>query len=357
MKKVWKGLGVLVLVIAVIIGGYAGYVFVSWDRIEDKEKLSVRQFAKEETLATDTTLRLVSANLGFGAYDDTYSFFMDGGSESRAKSEKAVKTNIEGSLESIQSLDPNLVLFQEVDVDGTRSWHVDEDSLIQKAFSDYSSTWAQNYDSPYLFWPLTQPHGKNQSGLTTLSQVQISSATRRSLPVEEGFSKFIDLDRCYSKQVIQTDTEHNLILYNVHLSAYTTDPSTANNQLKKLFKDMEAEYKKGSYVIAGGDFNKDLLGNSDEVFNKGKEVDENWAKPIDKDLIPESFQLVAPYDKEDPVPSCRNADAKYTKDTLTFLIDGFIVSDNISVSDAKVKDDGFQYSDHNPVYLDFQMKK
>ena len=78
---------------------------------------------------------------------------MDGGDQSRAYSEKAVKKNIQGSLKAVASLKPNFVFFQEVDTNGTRSHHIDEDDLLQKGLPDYSSTWTQNYDSPYLMYP------------------------------------------------------------------------------------------------------------------------------------------------------------------------------------------------------------
>ena len=84
--------------------------------------------------------------------------------------------------------------------------------------------------------------------------------------IETGFSKFLDLDRCYAKNYIDVDNGKQLVLFNVHLSAYTTDPSTAVNQIKMLTEDMQAEYDAGNYVIVGGDMNKDLLGDSSEYF-------------------------------------------------------------------------------------------
>ena len=179
----------------------------------------------------------------------------------------------------------------------------------------------------------------------------MQSAIRRSLPIEEGFSKFMDLDRCYVKQRLQTSKQKDLVLYNVHLSAYTSDSSTADKQLKMLFKDMQKEANKGNYVIAGGDFNKDLLGNSDQVFNKGKATKDSWAKPIKKKMIPKGFHLVEP---ENQIPSCRNANQKYAKSSNTYLLDGFIVCDTITINKSEVLDTKFKYSDHNPVYLDFK---
>lgn len=351
MKKIIKTIGIVFLVFVLVVAGYVGYVFATYYRLPDKQKVSIRQYATDEVVDLSQNQRIVTANLGFGAYSDDFSFFMDGGDQSRAYSEKAVKKNIQGSLKAVASLKPNFVFFQEVDTNGTRSHHIDEDDLLQKGLPDYSSTWTQNYDSPYLMYPLNHPHGKNKSGLTTFSDVQMQSAIRRSLPIEEGFSKFMDLDRCYVKQRLQTSKQKDLVLYNVHLSAYTSDSSTADKQLKMLFKDMQKEANKGNYVIAGGNFNKDLLGNSDQVFNKGKATKDSWAKPIKKKMIPKGFHLVEP---ENQIPSCRNANQKYAKSSNTYLLDGFIVCDTITVNKSEVLDTKFKYSDHNPVYLDFK---
>ena len=73
-------------------------------------------------------------------------------------------------------------------------------------------------------------------------------------------------------------------------------------------------------------------------------------------LLDESFTIIGPVDEENPVPSCRNADKPYSKNSFVLTIDGFIVSSNIEVLSANVLDTGFKYSDHNPVYMDFILK-
>lgn len=58
-----------------------------------------------------------------------------------------------------------------------------------------------------------------------------------------------------------------------------------------------------------------------------------------------------------PVASCRTAAEPYNiKTTFRITLDGFVVSDNVTVSDSNVIDTGFAYSDHNPVYLDFSLQ-
>ena len=357
MKKFFKIIGILLLLCIVIVLGYFIYVYATYYRVADHQQLSISQFATTKTLKTDTQYRISSANIGFGAYSDDYSFFMDGGKYSRARSKEEVKTNVQGEIATIQSLKPDFAMFQEVDVDGTRSYHVNEYQMLEVGLKDYTSVFAQNYDSPYLLYPLNSPHGKNKAGMATFSDVQSTMATRRSLPIETGFSKFMDLDRCYIKQVFEVDNGKRFIVYNVHLSAYTTKGDTATKQLKMLFTDMDQEVQKGSYVIAGGDFNKDLLKDSYAIFKQGDKNVGDWAKPIDTSFMPSALELVAPFDKTNPVPSCRNADRPYSKDDFVLTVDGFIVSKNVQVKEAKVVDAKFKHSDHNPVYLDFSLNQ
>ena len=356
MKKLLKIVLGILLALVLVVGAYVAYVFIAYYRLEDNMPLEVEQSDFVNGMpAAGETYRVVSYNIGFGAYSDDYSFFMDGGTESRARSVLDVHENIGGAMAVAEELVPDFLLVQEVDVDGTRSHHVDEKAYIESLLPQYGyRVFAQNYDSPYLFWPLLEPHGANQAGQLTLSQYTVSSALRRSLPIEEGFMKLVDLDRCYSVSRIPVDGGGELVLYNLHLSAYTSDGTIAEEQLKMLFADMLAEYEAGNWTVAGGDFNKDLLGNSDEIFGvSGPEY--TWAQAIPEELIPEGMSIVAPFDGADPVASCRNADRPYGPDNYQVTVDGFIVSGNVSVLESKVVDTGFRWSDHNPVYPDFQL--
>ena len=51
----------------------------------------------------------------------------------------------------MQQQDADLYLLQEVDRDSTRSYHVDEGTMLTAQLPGLGYTWAQNYDSPYLF--------------------------------------------------------------------------------------------------------------------------------------------------------------------------------------------------------------
>ena len=345
----------LIVLALTVVAGYAAYVMIAFHRLGD-QPLAVEGAVPETVLETDRSYTVLSFNIGFGAYEPDYGFFMDGGTESRAWSRTRLNDNLARIAVFLEEQRADAVLLQEVDFDSTRTYRVDERVYFTSALKNFAYTYAQNYDSPYLFYPITKPHGASHSGLLTFSSFPIASAERVELPIETGFTKFLDLDRCYAKNRIPLDNGKDLVLYNFHLSAYTSDGTIATEQLKRLLLDMKNEYEKGCFAIAGGDFNKDLLGNSSDYFGKPEKT-YLWAQPIPEGLFDGTHvTLVAPFDADAPVPSCRNADGPYHKGQFVLTIDGFLVTDNVTAEAARVIDTGFAYSDHNPVEMTFRLK-
>ena len=349
-RRILKALLCILLASVVIAAAYVAYVFITFHRVPDNQTLTVQGDRTEQAQA-GTSYRLITFNTGFGAYEPDYSFFMDGGTQSWAWSKDRLLKNMAAIQAFLQAQDADFYLLQEVDVNATRTYHVNECALVEAALPDYDSTFAQNWDSPFLFYPFTQPHGKTVSGIMTFSAFDIASALRRSLPIEDSVMKLVDLDRCYSVSRVPVENGKELVLYNVHVSAYTSDGTIATEQLKMLLADMTAEVEKGNYTICGGDFNKDLLGDSSQYFGISGQ-DYIWAQPIPEEMFAGlPLTLVAGSN----VPSCRVAEAPYNADQFVLTIDGFVVSDNVTVEDIAVIDTGFAYSDHNPAQLVFTL--
>ena len=354
VRQLWLWpLGIMGLVLGVVLI-YAGYVFLSYSRIADGQELTVIGNG-EETAEVGKEYTAVTYNVGFGAYTPEFTFFMDGGTESWAASKESVIQCIQGAAETAMSYAPDIVLFQEVDTDSTRSYHVDEAELINSVFSAYDSVAAVNYHSAFLMYPLYQPHGASNACLVTESIFDVTSALRRSLPISTGPRKLLDLDRCYSVSRIPVENGREMVVYNTHLSAYGTDASQGEAQLQMLFTDMAAEYENGNYVICGGDFNHDFLGNSRELLNPGTDRIYSWCQPLPAEILPTGFSLCSDY-AEGLTASTRYTDIPYGPDSFTVVLDGFIISDNVKCNYTQVMDTGFLYSDHNPVILRFSLQ-
>lgn len=351
MKKVFKTIGIILLILVLLVVGYVAYVLISYHRVGD-QKLTPEGVANG-TMETGTEYKIVSFNIGFGAYEPDFGFFMDGGDRAWAWSKERLDANLVNIGAFLKEQNADLYVIQEVDIGSTRSYYFDERPYVIEALPDTSYTFAQNYDSPFLCYPITQPFGVAKSGLMTFSKTPIDSAERIGVPVESGFTKFMDLDRCYSKHRIGLQNGAELVLYNLHLSAYTSDGTIATEQLRLLISDMQTEYEKGNYCIAGGDFNKDVLGDSSKYFGKS-DIDYTWAQAIPESMFEgTNIALIAPIDESNPVPSCRNADGPYHDGQYILTIDGFMATDNVTVVYANVIDTGFTYSDHNPVEMRF----
>ncbi len=345
---------VLIVVLAAI--GYFAYIMIDYSRIEDNYKLTPSGSASYTSVNKSSTYTVVTQNLGFGAYVQDYTFFMDGGKESWARSKESVIDCIGDGCDTVKSFDPDFVFFQEVDFDSTRSYHVDESKLVADRFENYAFTAAVNYHSSFLLYPFTKPHGSSNSEIMTLSRYSISSGVRRSLPISKSFSKFLDLDRCYSKSRIAAEGGKELVLYNVHLSAYGGSDTIRSAQMTMLFNDMKEEYEQGNYCVCGGDFNHDFTGTSTQDLNGGDSVSFGWAQPFPEDLLPSCLIRCTNYAGDKLYPTCRNCDVPYKEGNFTIIVDGFLVSENVECVSVTNHYTAFTYSDHCPVVMEFKLK-
>ena len=119
---------------------------------------------------------------------------------------------------------------------------------------------------------------------------------------------------------------------------------------------MKKEYAAGNYVLCGGDFNHDLKAAEDDDSTDR----ESWAYPFPRKMLPEHFSFCMDQlpKKENLWNSSRNADMKYIPGkTYTVTLDGFIISDNVKCDMYKNINTGYSYSDHDPVYVKFELNK
>lgn len=355
-KKVLFAFLSLLVVLVLVVAVYLSYVIFSYSRIEDNTVLTPVLTGSASSLETNKNYSAYIHNIGFGAYTDDFTFFMDGGKQSRAESEESVKECVNKAIEKASAYGSDFIMLQEVDFDSTRSYHIDQHKMITDAFSNYSSVFAVNYNSAFLMYPLGEPHGASKSGMLTLSAYNVSSALRRSLPVSEGFSKFLDLDRCYSVSRIPVKNGRELVLYNVHMSAYGGSSEIRAAQMNMLFSDMQKEYERGNYCVTGGDFNHDFTGDSNFTLNGDTVNEYGWAQPFPDYMMPDCIVRCIDYKNPKLVPTCRNCDVPYVKGNIVFIVDGFLVSENVKVVSVCNIDTGFEFSDHNPVRLEFMLR-
>lgn len=352
-KKIIKALLSIVLIVVIVVAAGIGVLTVFEYRPEDKEDIELTGTA-DKTLSAGDSFTVLTWNTGYGALSDDSDFFMDGGTMVYTADKDRVQENLEQMAVEIKSIDPDIVFLQEVDKVADRSYKIDEVSFFQESNNDKVSSYALNMDAIFIPYPIP-PIGRVKVGIQTLSAYEVSSSTRLSLPVPFkwpvstcNFKKCLNVSRI---PVAGTDKE--LVLVNLHLEAYDSGEGkiAQTNMLRQV---LQAEVDAGNYVIAGGDFNQ-VFSNTD---TSAYPVYDGLWQPgsIDVEEFGDDFTFIT----DSSVPTCRSLDKVYLgadKDSFQYyIIDGFIVSANITIDSCKTQDLGFVCSDHNPVVLEVTLK-
>lgn len=139
-----------------------------------------------------------------------------------------------------------------------------------------------------------------------------------------------------------------LSVIHLHLSAYGSK-NLQEKQLELIKDFIKEESTKTDSIILVGDWNI-ILNNT-----KFKYTDKNTWNPLKVNLEQKfsGFKLVAPSN----LPTARLLNSPYQAGkNPVYIIDGFLISQNLEVEEIKTLNENFRYSDHNPVYAVLKWK-
>jgi len=313
------------------------------------------------TTVTDSILRFVTWNVGYGGLGAESDFFYDdegmwySGSSMIRPPRPLVEKNLQGAIQFLQHTQADFFLLQEVDMASDRSYGIDQYREYGKALPDWAATFAVNYLCDRVPIPLLEPwhpYGKALSGLGTLSRVQPAEAGRYQLPGKYPMpNRMFQLDRCAALHRYRTRFGKELVVINIHNSAYDPGDKIKAIQLPYLRELALAEYAKGNFVVVGGDWNQCPPFFRFDSFLPGKTQGYQQGN-IPPDFFPADWRFA--YDPS--LPTNRKARDPYVKgETFETLIDFFLVSPNIQVRAVKGITQAFQFSDHQPVWMEIQL--
>ena len=347
MKRFLKVLFIIVLVIVTAAAGLIAWLSIAEYRPEAVEELNFT--ARDESapaLPQGESLTVLSWNIGYAGLGSNADFFMDGGENVKSSDRVRVESNLLNISQLLYGENaPDLILLQEVDTNSSRTYNIDQSACLAGA----NAAHALNYSCPFVPFPLP-PIGKVNSGVFTTTDYAIDRAERVSLPCPFSWPvSTANLKRCLLVSYLPIEgSDRQLVLVNLHLEAYD-DGEGKIAQTRQLNEFIQAEYEKGNYVIAGGDFNQIFPGSLEVYPNTHPEL---WEPGVlTEDMLPVGWSYA--YDLR--VPSCRLLNRPYdpedTENTQHYVIDGFILSPNVTLESVETLDEGFIASDHNPVLL------
>ncbi len=342
MKKFIK------IIIYIILAGVLAFAaFLIYTTLVDyrpESEITLYKGQVKNRVPVEQELKLMTWNIGYCGLSRDMDFFYDGG-----KNVRPTKDTVVNNLSKIKSFikgqtNTDFFLFQEVDINSKRSYGINQYKEISRIFKNYHSNFGKNYDVGFVPVPVTDPMGKVISGLQTLSSYQPATVVRHAFPGNYSWPQgLFMLDRCFLVSKYPTDNDKQLLVINTHNSAYD-DGNLRKNQMEYLKKYLFNEYKKGNYIIVGGDWNQCPPEFKHEF--KDDLMDQTNRMDIDKDIMGDYWRWVY----QNKIPTNRRVDIPYTKGkTKTTVIDFFLISPNIEAVDIQGINLDFENTDHQPV--------
>ena len=377
-KPLWLKITIAVVAVVIacgaIFGAYLGYLQSGHERIYDYKFLQIVNKNKNNTVMLDTTLDCITYNMSYGIMDPDFTYFRaenkmangnsTKGGSSRATSKERVIINANGSAELVgkgvnSSVD--FILFQNIDVDSTRSYYVDQKNILAESLSTMAGVFAEAGKSNYVFSPISSPLGRTDSRMATFSNKYIGHRIRYSLPSNSEFmSKYGTNDNCVILTRVRTVSNKMLSIINVNVDIYE-DEDIRQKDLEAILRIMDFEHNTmGNYCLVGGTFGFLLNGTSGAFLNNmqspawGKQLPESFNESILKNI---GFRITSDEIALDQgIGTVRDMSVAYNKGgSYEAIVDGFIVSKDISVEKTAVIDNGYLYSSHNPVKITFRL--
>ncbi|BEP28854.1 endonuclease/exonuclease/phosphatase family protein [Helicovermis profundi] len=349
MIKILKIIGIFIATIVALVILLFAFLTITDYSPKEIETLDVNNNTNLE-LDSSKDLSVITWNIGYAALGEKETFFLDDGEKSKPDNKNDVEKYLDGIIDSLKKYNKDFLILQEVDVDSNRSYGVKELKKIVNEYPNFDYSFALNYDVKFIPVPFP-PLGKVEAGQLSLSKYKVSEAKRYAFPGNYSWpKKTIMLDRCFNiSRIPVKDKKGDLLLINVHFSAYD-DGSLRKNQLKYIKEFIIKEYEKGNYIVLGGDWNQTFDTINIKKYPLYKNGEFYTPYVISSDWLEDGWRFAI----NDNVPTYRLLNKPYEKGvTQVGVIDGFLVSPNVTINEVKVLDLEFKNSDHNPVLMKF----
>lgn len=349
-RTLFKWVLAIILAIGILGAGLVGYLTMSEYQPSYSEE--ARHGGKNITMPFNgQELSILTFNTAYAGQGQDADFFLEGGGGVLPESRELVEQNLQGIRKILKESGADILFLQEVDLDSKRSFNINQWMQYEQGLGGYESRFALNHSCGYVPYPLKKFMGKIQSGLVTCSRYNIGNSTRYSLPSPTPWpERVISMKPCFTLTRIPMGTAEekkpDIVLINLQLG-FSTDEKARKDQMDQLLSIMREEYRKGNYVIAGGDFQQTFPGAKEYPLR-----DQENPRPEIMKRLHGGWRYIF----DDSVPTRRLANQAYNPYTAQYFVtDGFIVSPNIQVTSVETLNEGFVYSTHNPVLISIKL--
>ncbi|WP_271406672.1 endonuclease/exonuclease/phosphatase family protein [Tenacibaculum soleae] len=325
MKNIIKP--IVRLLVLVIIAFITFFFWASSPTIDEKEYAELIENENPVAVINDSIYSIVTYNVGY----------LSGMTNNLpvAKPRKLFEDNQKKVEAELKKVNPDIVAFQEIDYNASRSYEVDQEKEFMKLGFNYAArgvNWDERY-VPFPYWPPSMHFGKVISGQSIISKYKLKDYERivlERVPDNPFYRDALYLERL--AQVVKVVLEgKEVVIINIHLEAF--DKPTRVRQFEYVLK-LFNKYKDNYPTILLGDFNskaRDKEAAVQKIF-KMRGVGNAAFNAVNPS---NTFDTKNPFERIDYI--------FYTENTIEYV-------------NGKVLNDFEQASDHLPVEMQFKLK-
>lgn len=200
-------------------------------------------------------LRVLVWNIQYGA-STKHHFFYDGGKAVRVP-QADVDWTLDQIVQVVSELDPDIVLWQEVDRNSARTGFVDQLPILVERLGHPCFASATYHRVPYVPTPDHEHLGRVDMQLATSGRVRMDLARRHQLAllVEPWWRRLFNLKRAALEVRVPVQGGPPLTLINTHLSAFSFGDGSLPRQLAEIEAIALQARDRGEAVVLAGDMN------------------------------------------------------------------------------------------------------
>ncbi len=281
----------------------------------------------KQDVDNDSIFSIVTYNIGY----------LSGMTNNKAveKPKSLFDDNLQTVIRETQKTNPDIIAFQEIDYDASRSYNVNQEAEIADLGYNYRArtiNWDERY-LPFPYWPISMHFGKVVSGQSIISKYPLKGQQRIVLQrvADAPFHRdAFYLDRL--AQVVKVILNgKEVVLINIHLEAFEKETRIIQfEEVIALFN----KYKSNYPTILLGDFNSRAR-DENAIINKMFQMENIGNAAFDKMSIENTFDTKSPFERIDYI--------FYTENSIEYV-------------SGKVLNEFGEASDHLPVFMEFKLK-
>jgi len=325
MKKSFKFL--LRFIALLIIAAVVFFFWASSPTLEENEYAKLIELEHNIVPDNDSIFSIITYNIGY----------LSGMTNNLpvAKPKELFEKNLEKVLLETAKVNPDIIAFQEIDFNASRSYNVNQQNKIAGLGYNYIAktvNWDETY-VPFPYWPPSMHFGKMVSGQSILSKYPLKDHQR--IVLERVADNPFYRDALYLDRLAQVVTVvvngKEVVIINIHLEAF--DKKTREKQLASVIRLFQ-KYAATNPTILLGDFNSDPS-YKDAVIKKVFELPNVGNAAFFNEKYELTFNSKNPFERLDYI---------------------FYTTNSIEYVNGKVLKQFEDASDHLPVEMQFKLK-